>query len=114
AFARSDYKSSIDFLRSKDPGAKFLSTQWWVQKLFVANENDVMPSPYGFRRLLTWHIQGYRYLIIDPQAYISSPERGRKFETTLKGATGFFNAKMEPIKVFPHFSPVMLERVVFE
>ncbi len=114
ALAHSDYKSSVEFLRRGDPKARILSTQPWIQKLFVTNENDVMPAPYGFRRLIDWYLKGYHYVIVDPQSYISYTFNGEKFDLRLKGCLGIIDSHLKPIKVFPHFNSAILERIVFE
>ena len=114
AFAKSDYKSSAAFLQRVDPNAKILSTQPWIQKLFVQNDDIVEEAPYGYRRLLERYVNGYRYLIIDPQSYISFTESGSKFDLKLKGALGLFDLQMRPVRVFSHFNAVILERFVFE
>ncbi len=114
ATARSDYQSSIEFLNTVDPGAKILSTQSWTQILFAKHPDDIFPAPTGYRRLVDEYRKGYRYLIIDPQAYISYTQNGEKFNLQLKGCLGLVDRKMTPAKVFPHFNATILERVVFE
>lgn len=114
AEAKSDYKSSFEFLRKADPGAKILSTQPWIQGLFAGRESDVFPAPTGYRRLMDDYLKGYHYLIIDPQAYISYTQSGEKFDMTLKDCLGLISSKLRPVKVFEHFNRAILERVVFE
>jgi hypothetical protein len=113
-FVRWDYQASIDFLKQRDPQAKILSTQPWAQNLLVENKDDVEAAPHGCKRLLMWYLQGYRYLIIDPQAYVSYGAENKKFNLELKGCLGLINSRLRPIKIFPHFNLAILERIVFE
>ncbi len=114
AFAQSDYRTAINLLKRGDPEAKVLSTQPWVQKLFVRSDADVQEASHAFKRVVEWYLKGYRYLILDPQAYISFTESGIKFDPRLKGPLGVFDKTIKPIRTFPHFNAVVLERFVFE
>ncbi len=114
ALTHSDYKNSVDFLKTLEPRPKILSTQNWVQNLFTASRNDVKQAPYGYKRTAEGYLKGYHYLIIDPQAYICCTESKKRFDLPLKGALGLIESRQRPIKTFPHFSPLILERVVFE
>ena len=58
--------------------------------------------------------QGFKYLVLDPQVYISYTEDGTKFSQDLTGYLRFITTYLKPIKIFEHFSPEILERFVFE
>ena len=52
--------------------------------------------------------------MIDPQAYISFTDDGRKFSRPLTGYLRFITTNIKPVKVFHHFNQPVLERFVFE
>ena len=47
----SDYKESAEYLMARDPQVKFLSTQNFVQNLYVPNPDNVKPCPHDFNYL---------------------------------------------------------------
>ncbi len=110
----SDYRTSVEYLMSRDTEVKFLSTQDIVQKLYLENRAHVRAVPEDFMRLLQDYAQGYRYLILDPQAYISFPNNDYKWGLPLKGYLSFVDKNISPEKAFPHFNRAIMERVVFE
>ena len=112
--SHSDYRASVEFLRHNDPEAKILSSQNYVQNLYVEKERDVMAVPPGFPNLLSYYKQGYHYLIICPQAYLSMTEDNQHFSLRLRGYLDFIATRFKPQKVYPHFSSVLLERFVYE
>ena len=112
---RSDYRTAVEYLTAK-AGAdiKFLSTQPYVQNLYVRDPGQVRSAPRGFENLMQELSAGYRYLVIDPQAYISWTANDERFRTELDGYLGFVVKNTRPVKVFDHFNEVMMERFVFE
>ena len=114
ATSRSDYESSMKFLLRLDPQVKVLSTQHWVQNLFVPDENQLRRVSKDFRVLITSYAEGFRYLMIDPQAYISYTDTGKRFEPPLINYMAFMTKHIRPVKSFSHFNKVILERFVFE
>jgi hypothetical protein len=69
--------------------------------------------PADHQSLIEMYLSGARYLLIDPQVYISWTESGHRFDP-LKGFLNFIVDRMKPVKAFSHFDRVMLERFVFE
>jgi len=114
ANSRTDYKTAMDYVLRVDPHTKVLSTQSWVQNLYSAERNDVKEIPHAFSRLLDLYAQGYRYLIVGPQAYVSFTESNVKFEPPLEGYLGFITSRVKPVKIYSHFNDAILERFVFE
>lgn len=114
AASHSDYKPSIEFLTQKNPNARILSTQPWIQKLYVADQKKVADCPHTFERFVQLYKNGFRFLILCPQAYISWTEDGKKFTFKLENYLGFVRSSVKPVKVFGHLNRVMLERFVFE
>lgn len=114
AASRSDYKPSIEFLTQGNPNARILSTQPWIQKLYVADQKKVSDCPHTFERFVQLYTNGFRFLILCPQAYISWTESGKKFTFSLENYLGFVRSSVKPVKVFGHLNRVMLERFVFE
>jgi hypothetical protein len=111
--ARSDYAPAIRLMDRIAPGAKILSSQDQVQSLYVLPEKRVRPVPARFDRLLPLYHQGYRYLILDPQAYVGLTG-GVRFKPELADYLGFIDGHMTPVKTFPHMNHAMLERFVCE
>jgi hypothetical protein len=64
--------------------------------------------------LLKDYTLGYRYLVLDPQAYISFTGNEYKWGLPLEGYVGFIERTLVPIKTFDHFNQAVMERVVFE
>jgi len=111
---KSDYRTATEYLVLGDKNVKIMSSQNWVQNLYVDYKHNVIPLPYGFTGLLEGYSKGYRYLVIDPQAYVSYTLSGNKFDPHLRGYLGFIVSEVKPIKTFPHFTGPLLERFVLE
>jgi hypothetical protein len=110
----SDYRASAMLLKSHDPQAKILSSQPYVQKLYFKNADDVREVPSSFEVLLSEYKNGYRYLVLCPQAYISMTESKARFDPQLRGYMGFLIMKFPPKKIYPHFNAAIMERFVLE
>lgn len=111
---KNDYQSSISEIKRIDPQAKFISTQSLVQKMFADDYTDVVEFKYGLPYLLSLYSQGYRYLIVGPQAYISFTEDQKRFSPPLKGYLQFFRNNVPPVKSYNHFNSRLLTRFVLE
>ncbi len=114
ASSQSDYRRSAQFVYSLNPQAKFLSSQNYVQNLYQKKYDDVRAVPASLELLIRDYRLGYRYLILCPQAYISLTESKERFDPQLRGYLGFLTLRFSPQKVFPNFSPALLERFVLE
>lgn len=112
--SHSDYKPSLEFLTQQNPNVRVLTTQPWIQNLYVTDQKQVFECPHKFERLLQLYTSGFRFLILCPQAYISWTEDGKKFSFRLENYLGLVSTSVQPVKIFPHLSRVMLERFVFE
>ncbi len=110
----SDYRTAVEFLMAQNRDVKFMSTQNYVQNLYTADKQNVAACPHGFSSLVTLHNDGFQYLVVGPQAYISWTNKKERFHPELRGYLGFIVKNLKPVKTFPHFSDVMLERFVFE
>ena len=110
----SAYRPSVEYLLEKDPDVKFVSTQDLVQRLYVNDRRNVLPVPDDVMVLFQDYVQGYRYLVLDPQGYISFTGNEYKWGLPLKGYVGFIERAVPPIKTFDHFNRAVMERVVFE
>ncbi len=112
--ARSAYRPSVEYLLAKGRGVKFLSTQEIVQRLYCHDRGNIVPAPEDFGMFLKHYTGGYRYLIIDPQAYIAYTGNEYKWGLPLKDHMGFIDKNAPPEKTFTHFNRAVMERVVFE
>jgi hypothetical protein len=113
AQASSDHEKAVMFLLNKDPQVKFLSSQEMVQDLYVFPHDRVKGVPARFDGLVALYSKGYRYLVLDPQSYISLIDT-HKFTRPLRDYLSFIESKGVLIKVFPHMNDAILERFVFE
>jgi hypothetical protein len=114
ALSSSDYRTSVEYLLARDPAVKFLSTQDIVQRLYLRDRTAIKPVPEDVMALIKYHNEGYRYLVLDPQAYISFSDNAYKWGLPLKGYLGYVDKGVRPLMVFPHFDRAVMERVVFE
>ncbi|HOW36125.1 MAG TPA: hypothetical protein PL155_06910 [Candidatus Omnitrophota bacterium] len=113
AQSESDYESSVKYLKQADKNFQACSTQWRIQGLF-ADSKKVVECPKDFRVLLVLYADGVRYLVVDPQAFVSYTADEIKFKKPLIEYLDFIEKHIRPVKVFPHFNRTMLERFVFE
>lgn len=112
--SHSAYRESARLLLKSDPDRKFLSTQSYVQNLYARHAGQVGEPPANFAQFLNKYSQGYQYLVICPQAFISMTEDRRRFTTPLRGYLGFIYTHFEPEKTYSHFNEVLLERFVLD
>lgn len=110
---RTDYDKATMYLTKTDPRAKITATQNWIINLYVEDPQTVVMCPADHQSLIEMYLNGTRYLLIGPQAYVSWTGSGRRFDP-LKGFLHFIVNRMTPVETFPHFDRVMLERFVFE
>jgi hypothetical protein len=111
--ARSAHENAAEFLLARDPQAKWMASQEMVESLYVSPQDRVKAIPPSFERLLELYSQGYRYLVLDAQAYVSLAA-SRKFVPPLKDYLGFIDARVPPLLVIPHMNRALGERFVLE
>lgn len=111
---KNDYSDSIIEIRKIDPDSKFISTQSLVQRLYVENHADVVEFKYSLPYLISLYSKGYKYLIIDPQAFISFTDDQKRFSPRLKGYLQFIRTNVPAIKTYPHFNDRLFTRFVLE
>jgi hypothetical protein len=112
--ARTDYENAVDFITDRDPQALIVSTQPVVESLFLSNEKKMVPCPNDLYSLLNLYKQGARYLILDPQAYISWTINGRRFSPPLDDFLETALKSVQPIETFPHLNNILLKRFVLD
>lgn len=111
---KTDYRASIETIVQENGTVGILSTQPLVQKLFVSHRNSVLAAPPDWPLLIALYQRGYRYLIVDPQVYISYTQDTKRFSLPLKGYLSFITQAVKPYKEYPHFSKELLRRFVLE
>ncbi len=114
ARSTSAYDDSARYLRTLNPKAKWLSTQPYVQNLFVKQRTDVLPVPKLYSRMIELFLDGYRYVVIDPQVYISRTQGEKRFQPPLLRYLQIMQDRVKPLRVFNHFNQAVFERFVFE
>ena len=110
----SGYEQAVGFIKQTDPQSKILSTQPLIVSLWENDPADVQPVPKNLHDLIVRYAQGYHYLIIDPQAYVSWTASGARFTTPLVDYVGFIRGNMPPAVKFSQLSPALLERFVMD
>ncbi|MFH0753051.1 MAG: phospholipid carrier-dependent glycosyltransferase [Candidatus Omnitrophota bacterium] len=110
----SAYRPSVEFLTERDAHVKFLSSQQIVQRLYLKDRKNVRDIPVNFEDFYRLYAQGFRYLVLDPQAYIGFPGHDYKWTLPLAGYLSFIDRQAQPLKTFAHFNRAVMERVVFE
>lgn len=111
---KSDYRSAMDYLKARDPAPKILASQKWVLNLYSPPSGNVEEVPRRYPAFLNRVSAGFKYLVLDPQAYVSWGEDEKRFNPQLTDYLGFVNEHIQPVKVFPHLNKSMLTRFVFE
>jgi hypothetical protein len=114
ATARTDYENAVQFVIGQDPQAVIVSTQPLVEGLFSANENQIVACPRDLFSLVNLYKQGARYLILDPQAYISWTADGRRFSPPLIDFLEITLKAVAPIQTFSHLNKMLLTRFVLD
>ena len=114
ALARTDYENAVRFITDHDPQAVIVSTQPLVESLFMADDKRVVECPADLYSLVNLYKQGARYLIVDPQAYISWTTNGRRFSPPLDNFLEITLKGVKPIGIFPHLKGILLERFVLD
>ncbi len=114
AAARTDYGEAVRFLLERDPRASIISTQPLVEGLYVTDERQILPCPKDLSALVSLYQQGARYLVLDPQAYISWTADGRRFSPPLIDFLNITLKTVAPIKTYDHLNSVLLGRFVLD
>ncbi len=112
--ATTDYEHAVNLVLSHDSKAKIVSTQSLVEQLYVKNEDDVKECPKNLSDFLALYQQGYKYLILDPQVYISWTKDAHRFSPPLIDFLEFINEKVPPKATFAHLNKALLERFVLD
>ncbi|MBF0479059.1 MAG: glycosyltransferase family 39 protein [Candidatus Omnitrophica bacterium] len=115
AGAETAYEESVIAIKNTaGSNAKFISSQDVIQALFMDDPESAMPVYNNVNYFVQLYQHGYRYLIIEPQAYVSFTEDTKRFSPKLIGPLNFALTQLKPVWVYPHFSSIMLERFVLE
>ena len=113
-YARSDYQRVMQALEQKDNKVKILASQYLLYRLYSSTPDNILENPKGLAQFIKLYKQGYRYLIIDPQTYITFTKDKRRFSRELTDFLGFIESNVPSFQTYPHFQPHILERFVLE
>ena len=112
---KTDHKNFMRDLGVLDPKARILSSQKLLQQIHADEDMDVFGVPHLTRFYLALHLQrGSKYLVLDPQIYISHTRNKKRFSLELDEYLSFVKKYVPPEKTYPHFNQDMLERFVLE
>jgi len=114
AMARTDYDRAIHFITDHDPQAVIVSTQPLVEGLSMNDDKRIVACPNDLYTLVDLYKKGARYLILDPQAYISWTNDGRRFSPPLFNFLEITLKDVQPIQIFPHLDGILLNRLVLD
>ncbi|MBF0571905.1 MAG: glycosyltransferase family 39 protein [Candidatus Omnitrophica bacterium] len=114
ALASTDYEKAVRFITNRDPQAVIVSTQPLVEGLFLNDDKRIHSCPNDLYSLVSLYKQGARYLILDPQAYITWTSDGRRFSPPLDDFLETALKDVQPLQVFPHLNQGLLNRFVLD
>lgn len=114
ARAGTGYEKAIAMVLAHDPAPRIISTQPLVESLFVPDERMVVDCPKDPAQFAALLRQGYKYLILDPQAYISWTADGQRFTPVLVEYLEFIRRQAKPVAQLPHIEGVLLRRFVLD
>ena len=80
----------------------------------MSDDKRIVPCPKDLFSLVNLYKQGARYLILDPQAYISWTTDGRRFSPPLDDFLEIVLKGVRPLAVLPHLNRIMLSRFVLD
>ncbi len=112
--AKTNYQQAIQAILQHDPNAGIVSTQPLVEGLYVSSLDQVKPCPKDLAALVALYKQGARYLVIDPQAYISWTANERRFSPPLINFLEAIRQRAQPVQTFPHLNRALLTRFVLD
>lgn len=108
------YDKAVGFILKNDAEAKILSTQPLIEQLYIVDETKIKECPKNLAEFIQLYSQGYRYLILDPQAYISWTQDTQRFSPPLINFLELIHANVTPIVVLDHLNPILLKRFVLD
>ena len=108
------YEKAIAFVKAHDPQAKIISTQPVVEKLFVSDEADIVALPKSLEETAMMVKNGYRYMIIDPQLYISWTKDDKRFSLAELDFIARLRQQVPLRAVIPHLNNILMERFVLD
>jgi hypothetical protein len=113
-FSSTQYDAAVNFILKHDPKAGILSTQPLVEQLYVQDEKAIRECPKNLADMINLYKQGFRYLIIDPQVYISWTKDTQRFSPPLIDFLEMIREKVPPLKSFNHLNAVLMNRFVLD
>jgi hypothetical protein len=108
------YAKAVQLVLTHDPKARIVSTQATVEGLYVNDENAVKECPKSLGEFIALYREGYRYLILDPQIYISWTKDGQRFSPPLIDFLQFIEDQVPPLMVYEHLKRPLLRRFVLD
>jgi len=114
AQSTTNYEKAVRIIVQHDPKAKILATQFLVEQLYVPNDKDIKECPKNLADFIQLYKEGYHYLILDPQVYISWTKDTQRFSPPLIDFLEFIHSYAPPLAVLEHFNGVLLKRFVMD
>lgn len=109
-----NYEAAILDQRKTNPKARFVSTQSMIQRLYVDDKKDVAEFRYHMDYMNYLAREGYDFLILGPQAYVSFTPDDLRFQPKLKGFLQFIRDTVPAEQEYTHFNNRLLKRFVLE
>jgi hypothetical protein len=114
SYARSDYQYAVETVNLMDRNSTVLSTQPLVESLYTSNYTRWVESPHDLVSLVEAYRKGARYLIVDPQAFISWTKQTDRFTLPLIDYMQWTYDHVKPMASFPHLNQALLTRFVLD
>jgi hypothetical protein len=112
--AQNDYAQAVYLVSAHDPKAGIVSTQALVEQLYVDNDHMIQECPKNLADFMELYKQGYQYLILDPQAYISWTKDTHRFSPPLIDFIQTIEDHVQPVAILNHLNPLLLKRFVLD
>jgi hypothetical protein len=112
--ARNDYQLAVQAVVKNAPESGILSTQAVLEQLYVSQESKIKECPKNLGDFIDLYKQGYHFLILDPQAYISWTKGHYRFRPPLIDFLQSIYDQVPPIMTLDHLNPLMLKRFVLD
>lgn len=103
-----------EFKKRQSVPLRVSSSQPVLMSVLAGKDGVVVKPAITLQQCAVLYQKGFRYLVLDPQAYVSYTNSGQRFDSQLTPFLEFVKRTIDPIAVYPHFSKRLLTRFVLE
>jgi len=113
-FFRSDYRAASRWIEDTYTDSRILTVNPYNTILYSSDATVAVYSINSLEDLQAFHAKGYQTILVGPQKFIKKPN----LEQEMEGSSPYFIERIEqicqPVKKFPHFTPILMKRFLFE